>query len=62
MDYPYSFYVSPWDVDLSDFENALKAHKIKFQKVYLNDLFDNFEYIFESEFDMMAADEILLDS
>ena len=62
MDYPHSFYVSPWDVDLSDFENALKIHEIKFQKVYLNDLFDNFEYIFESEFDMMAADEILLDS
>lgn len=62
MDYPYSFYASPWDVDLSAFENALKVHEIKFQKVYLDDLFDNFEYIFESEFDMMAADEILLDS
>ena len=62
MSYQYSFYVSPWDLDLSDFENALNVHEIKFQKEYLNDLFDNFEYIFESEFDMMAADEILLDS
>lgn len=61
MAYAYSFIVSPWDIKLGEFELALRDNKIKFQKTYLDDRYDNFEYIFESESDMLSADEILLD-